>query len=200
MDKIRQLRDKAREWTDKNPLKTLSLVFAVAAILTVVAVTTIRGHEQTAAPPMVTVTTPGQGLTAPTVQQAAQAAGKHVTQADSRDLSGLASRATPTATWYAPTAAISDKKASELAKQDKADFVIKNTTEPQEIGGATVYNNNYYSIKQERKHDVKVGAVVADSTAYATVTYRNRQVEYTAGYAPQTGKVMAGVSVRVAQW
>ena len=110
----------------------------------------------------------------------------------------------PTVQYYTISQAAADSKARELAKSDGADKVIKTINEVPiegaESQAGNVIQNNYYAIQMQRKHDIKVGAAVIDSKAYATISYRNRDVTYEAYYNPATQKGGAGVAVTVAKW
>ena len=128
-----------------------------------------------------------------------------LTKADSRDLSHQVQRAVATHRYtyqyYTTTQEQADKTAQTLAKKDKADKVIKQTMEKPVAGSdQKVIENQYYAVNLNRKHDVKVGAATVDGTAYATVSYRNRDVEYTGMYSPAEKKAGAAVSVTVAKW
>jgi hypothetical protein len=124
---------------------------------------------------------------------------------DARDISHRIDTVTrtqpPTVQYFTVSQAAADSKAQEIAKADGADKVIKTAKEvPVEGSDKPVIQNDYYAITMNRKHDIKVGAAVIDSKAYASVSYRNRDVEYTAYYNPATQQGGAGISVTVAKW
>jgi hypothetical protein len=134
------------------------------------------------------------------------------TPADARDISRQINRAkdtqAPTYVYYTTTQAAADRQAQTFGEQSasgKPDKIIKTTTakEVKDENGKTageVIQNDYYAVNLNRKHDVKVGAAAVDGTAYATVSYRNRDVECTAYYNPATKQGGAGVAVTVAKW
>ena len=108
--------------------------------------------------------------------------------------------------FYTTTQTQSDKQAQQYAKEQKADKIIKESRE-QEIldeqgkpSGEKIIENSYYGISLERKHKIKAGAAMIDQDAYATLTYQNRDVDYTIYYSPDKQKAGAGVSVTLAKW
>jgi hypothetical protein len=141
-----------------------------------------------------------------TVLDAAQTNGKTISKQDASDITRLANRSASTEKAYAHSITtdetIADNTAKEIAKEKKADMIIKQTTDDKQASNdkINVQDNNYYVINQERKHDVKAGCAYVDNSAYATISYRNRQVEYTAMYNPSTHQAGAMVQVTVARW
>ena len=131
-----------------------------------------------------------------------------LTSSDARHISKGIERAkekAPTYHYYTYTQEAADKKAQDYAKLQKADKIIKTTTEKAVVDAETgkpdkVIENDYYAISLEKKHRIEVGAANIDCTSYVTLGYRNRDVAYTAYYSPTKGSVSAGVSVTVAKW
>ena len=131
------------------------------------------------------------------------------TKSDIKDISHQVTRVyekeTPEYRYYTTTVEAADKQAQAYAKQDKADKVLKTTTErviQNEKGepSGSIVENNYYSVNLNRKHDIKVGGAYMDDQAYASISYRNRDVEYTGYKAMDSDNFGAGVSVAVAKW
>lgn len=145
-----------------------------------------------------------------TTQEVRKALPPKTSEATIRDTTHQIQRAkevqVPKYQYYTATQEQSDKVAQNYAKKQKADTVVKNTTEKPvvnekgEATGQTVIENDYYAINLERKHKVKAGAAVVDKDVYATVSYQNRDVEYTAYYCPERKAVGAGVEVTIAKW
>jgi hypothetical protein len=107
--------------------------------------------------------------------------------------------------YYTYTQAAADKQAQEYAEKDKADKLVKETKEVEvknEETGETskVIENDYYAINLERKHRIKAGAAMIDKTAYISLGYQNRDVEYKIYYAPEKKEVGAGIEVTIAKW
>ena len=126
--------------------------------------------------------------------------------------------------YYTYSQKAADAIAEEYGKEQKADKIIKTTTEvpisePQKKPDTatstdnttnasnntqkpndTVIENNYYAISLERKHRISLGAAHIDSENYITTSYRNRDVEYTVFGAPENKTLGVGVSVTVAKW
>ena len=186
-----------RKWDSWGAKYKYYIVAAIVIAVVAAGIYTYQ-HSNTDTPPITTVpaTTPA------TLQQYFPAASK----ADVKDLSHQITRAkdtqAPTYVYYTTTQAAADKQAQEYAH---ADQIVKQTTakEVKDESGKTtgeVIQNDYYSINLARKHDVKIGAAAVDGTAYATVSYRNRDVEYTGYYNPATHQGGAGVAVTVAKW
>lgn len=104
--------------------------------------------------------------------------------------------------YYTINQQAADTKAQEIAKNQKADKVIKET-EVIPIEGVedkSVIENNYYGIHLERKHSISVGAAVIDREPYTNVKYRNRDIEYEVYYGVRNNEVGAGISYTVAKW
>ena len=129
---------------------------------------------------------------------------KNLTKADVADvtkrLNNVSQHNAPTMHYYTDTQQQADEVAQQQAKKDKADKIVKQTSEPQKVGDNTIYNNNYYAVNMNRKHDIKAGVAHIDNNNYVSVSYRNRDVEYTGYYEPTKKTVGVGVSVTVAKW
>lgn len=112
----------------------------------------------------------------------------------------------PTHTYVTYTQEAADAQAQRYAKKEKADKVIKQTSEKDIIDekgeptGQKTIQNDYYAINMNRKHDIKVGAAAVGGDMYATASYRNRDVQYEAFYSPKTKEVGGAVSLTVAKW
>ena len=152
------------------------------------------------------VTTETKTVLPSTVKTAFEYNGKTVSDSEAKDLSRQINRVgkkeLPAYHSITTDETIADNKATEIAKKQKADAVInqKSKNEKESNDKADVYDNNYYIVSSERKHDVKAGCAYVDNSAYATISYRNRQVEYTAMYNPSTHQAGAMVQVTVARW
>ena len=195
--------------------RELALGLAVIASMCVVSIVLYANHKKTAEeiPVITTVYSASDDkLTPYAVLDAAKANGKtisnnrQVSNNDANDITRLANRSASTEKPYAHSIttdeAVADNKAKEIAKNRKADMVIKQTAEDKQASNdkIQVHDNNYYVINQERKHAINVGVADVDNSAYATVSYRNRQVEYTAMYNPSTHQAGAMVQVTVSKW
>ena len=103
-----------------------------------------------------------------------------------------------------------DHQAQSYAKQQKADKVVKTSVTKQmpdiqnpdgsKTPGQQIVENDYYAINLNRKHDVKLGVAVIDSTAYIEASYRNREVECQIFYSPKKQAAGAGIKYTVAKW
>lgn len=124
--------------------------------------------------------------------------GKYEGKDDAADVSRLISHAVqqpPTAVYITTTQAAADTKAQQMAKADKADYVLKQPTNT-----ATQIQNNYYAIQQERKHKIAIGAADVNSKAYAAVSYTNRDTTITAYSKDMRGIDGASVMYTVVKW
>jgi len=105
----------------------------------------------------------------------------------------------PAQSWYAVSEPAADTKAQEIAKEQKADKVIKHTEEKQVEGSDNkVVAANYYGINLERKHRVKAGVAIINNEPYGIIAYQNRDIEYTA-YAGHDN-YGAGIQYTIAKW
>lgn len=101
--------------------------------------------------------------------------------------------------YYTTTDKQADAVAKDYSQKEKADAIIKQQ-DSQQVGNTTVYDNKYYAITNEKKHDIKLGAGVIDSALYTTITYRNRDIDYTALYSPKNNNIGVLVQATVARW
>lgn len=106
--------------------------------------------------------------------------------------------------FYSADQKAGDDQAKVFSKDHNSKDVIKQTSRTDvpaayNTPAATIYNNNYYAIQQQRKHDIKVGAVVIHDKAAAEISYRNRDIEYKV-FVDQQGAAGGGVSYTVAKW
>ena len=110
--------------------------------------------------------------------------------------------------YYTYSQESADAKAQEIGKEQKADKVIKESREVEVHGGKPgdtfdnapkVIENKYYGISLERKHRVKAGAAVINDEVYGSMSYQNRDLEYTV-FASQSGKYGGGIQYTIAKW
>ena len=139
------------------------------------------------------------------INQTAEKKAENMTRSDVKDISHrieyVERKEKPTTVFYADSQQEADKKAEMISKQENPkNVLVKETAKETETEKAKIYQNNYYSINMNRKHDIKVGAAMIDDTAYISATYRNRDVSYTGFYSPEKKTGGAGVSVTVAKW
>lgn len=101
-----------------------------------------------------------------------------------------------------------DDIAKQTAEHEGADYVVKQQdtapaiVAPTDDGKGqqtTVYNNTYYAVHQEKKHDIKAGVAVVDDKAAAVVTYRNRELSYSV-YTDGHKATGAAVQYTVCKW
>ena len=105
-----------------------------------------------------------------------------------------------------------DDIARKTAEHERADYVVKQrdtapaiVTPTDDSKGedkgqqTTVYNNTYYAVHQEKKHDIKAGVAVVDDKAAAVVTYRNRELSYSV-YTDGHKATGAAVQYTICKW
>lgn len=104
-----------------------------------------------------------------------------------------------------------DDIARKTAEHERADYVVKQRdTAPAIVAPTddskgnkgqqtTVYNNTYYAVHQEKKHDIKAGVAVVDDKAAAVVTYRNRELSYSV-YTDGHKATGAAVQYTICKW
>lgn len=105
-----------------------------------------------------------------------------------------------------------DDIAIKTAERERADYVVKQRdTAPAIVAPTddskgedkgqqtTVYNNTYYAVHQEKKHDIKAGVAVVDDKAAAVVTYRNRELSYSV-YTDGHKATGAAVQYTICKW
>ena len=83
-------------------------------------------------------------------------------------------------------------KAQDLAKTEKADFVLQEKTTP--------ITNSFYSVHAEKTHKIKTGASFIDSQAYIDVGYQQGKNEAIVHYSPATQKYGATYMRTIAEW
>lgn len=105
----------------------------------------------------------------------------------------------PTYEYYTETDMEADMVAKKYAKQEEKKKVVKTTEKLFTIDNKNVYQNKYYSIDTEKKHDIKVGIAYVYDTPYGTLSYRNRDVEYTLMYGGRN-KMGAAISYKLLEW
>lgn len=206
--------DKIKEWFKKlftflTNHKRLVVELLLITLFCVASIFLYANHKKAAEETPVIHTTysaPDTKLQPYAVLDAAKANNRQVSTSDVSDITRLANRSASTEKAYAHSIttdeAVADNQAKEIAKDRKADMIIKQTSEDTKASNDKInlQDNNYYIVQQTRKHSVSVGVADVDSEAYATVSYRNRQTEVTAYYSPQSGKTGAGVSYQIARW
>ena len=107
--------------------------------------------------------------------------------------------------YYTVTQEAADQQAQDYGKKEHVDKIVKTTREVEvkdEKGASTgqkIYENDYYGINLERKHKIKVGAIHVNDANYASLTYQNRDIEYSI-YGNQEGVKGGGVNVTIAKW
>ena len=133
------------------------------------------------------------------VQKAAPDMSRKEVERTTRIIERTATKEAPAQSWYAASEPAADSKAQEIAKEQKADKVIKHTEEKQVEGSDNkVVAANYYGINLERKHRVKAGVAIINNEPYGTIAYQNRDIEYTA-YAGHDN-YGAGIQYTIAKW
>ena len=104
-----------------------------------------------------------------------------------------------------------DDIARQTAAKEGADYVVKqHDTAPAIVATddskdkdkgqqTTVYNNTYYAVHQEKKHDIKAGVAVVDNKAAAVIMYRNREMSYSV-YTDGHRATGAAVQYTICKW
>lgn len=207
MGKVRTFTKKLFTFVSNHRELVIGLV--MVTFMCVVSVFIYANHKKTAeeTPVITTVySAPAAELAQDAVISAAKANSKTISNNDANDITRLANHSVSNEKAYVHSIttdeAVADNQAKEIAKNSKASMVIKQTAEDAKASNdkVNVHDNNYYVINQERKHAINVGVADVDNSAYATVSYRNRQVEYTAMYNPSTHQAGAMVQVTVSKW
>ena len=187
----------------------LVIGLAVIALILIACVFIYVNHKKTAEeiPVITTVYSASDDKLAPyIVLDAAKANNRQVSNNDANDIARLANRSESTEKAYAHSIttdeALADNQAQQIAKDRKADLIIKQTSTDKQASNdkIQVQDNNFYLVQQERKHSVSVGVADVDNDAYITASYRNRKTEVTGYYNPSTGKTGAGVSYQISRW
>lgn len=112
--------------------------------------------------------------------------GKYSGKDNAKEVSDLINKAVKkqaNATYFTNTQQEADSKAQALAKEDKADYLLKQTTKSADNKTADSNSNkqiqnNYYAISEEKKHSISVGATAVNGQTYATVAYTNDRLTY----------------------
>lgn len=78
----------------------------------------------------------------------------------------------PEIVYVTKTQKEADVEVDKIAKQDKADFLLKNTTN--DYGTIT---NKYYGVHMEKKHEIKLGITNIDHEIYASAGYQNKNMD-----------------------
>lgn len=139
-------------------------------------------------------------VTTQEVQKAAPEMSRHEAERTTRIIERTVEKSVPAQTWYSSSEPLADAKAQKVAKEDEADKVIKHVEEkPVEGSGQKVVEADYYGIHLERKHRIKMGAAVIDDEVYGSLSYQNRDLEYTV-FASQSGKYGGGIQYTIARW
>lgn len=173
----------------KNLVSQNKIHFIYGCIILVLIIGLVLQYKfsqtDTSTPPVATI----EDISPAGVAEGQAAVGKYTGAADAADVSQLIHKAQakqPTATYYTTTQAAADSKAQVMAKADKADYVLKETS-VSKVGDLAAENsatksgqveNNYYAITQERKHRLAAGVTGINGQAYATVAYTNDRLTY----------------------
>ena len=207
MEKIKEFAEKL--FTVVSSHRELVLGLAVVALILIASIILYANHKKSTETVPVIYTTysaPDTPLAPYAVLDAANANNRQVSNNDASDIARFVNRSVSTEKAFVHSIttdeAVADNQAKEIAKDSKADMVIKKTSEDRHASNEemAVQDNNYYIVNQERKHSVAVGVADVDSEAYVTASYRNRKTEVTGYYNPSTGKTGAGISYEVARW
>ena len=181
----------------------LVLELAVIALILIACVFIyVNNKKITEEIPVITTTTASNVL--PTdISTAFRTQGKSISSNNANQLTKIIERTTetkaPTYQYYTSTDSAADKVTQQQAKANKADVLVKQQ-DKKTVGDTTVVDNKYYAITNARKHSVSVGAADINNEAYATISYRNRDITYTGYYNPSTKDAGAGVSIQIASW
>lgn len=129
------------------------------------------------------------------VKQAQQLSNKYTSDSDTKEVVHSIEKAKekpPTVQYTTSSQEESDKKANYLSSKDKADYLLKETT-----NDSQTINNNYYAIKQEKKNRIGGGIAVINNDIYGTVHYqRDRlRVEAFKSITNPKGKNLDGAAV-----
>lgn len=169
----------------------------IALVLLIIAVCWL-GYEHFHKEPVPEIVNVPQ-VTRQEVQKAMPDMNRKEVERTTRIIERTATKEAPAQSWYAVSAPAADAKAQEIAKEQKADKVIKHTEE-KEVEGSDqkIVEADYYGIHLERKHRIKAGVAVINNEPYGTLSYQNRDIEYTA-YANHDN-YGAGIQYTVAKW
>jgi len=197
--------NKVKEWFIKNKVH-VSYCFVIFVILIAAGFSLYQVYEAKKIVPIQTI----QNTDKAAVIDAQKAVSKYSSDSDAADVSNLIQKAAAkpaTVVYYTSTQQEADKQAQTLAKTDKADYILKQTTTTKPVKSESVgaptdqeIQNNYYAISQERKHRISAGATVIDSKAYATLAYTNDRMTYEVHSKDLQGIDGASVLYTIAKW
>jgi len=105
------------------------------------------------------------------------ATGKFKSLNDAKEVSNLIQdrvKSTPNVVYMTNTQQDADKKANTIAKKEKADYVLKETTEKNESGKI---ENKYFGVTQEKNNQLVAGITATDKNVYLTVGYQRDKME-----------------------
>lgn len=201
MDKIKEFAKNLFAFCKAHFRLVVELV--VIALFCIASIVLYVNHKKaTETVPTIHTTTASNVL--PTdISTAFRTQGKSISSNNANQLTKIIERTTetkaPTYQYYTSTDSAADKVAQQQAKANKADVLVKQQ-DKKTVGDTTVVDNKYYAITNARKHSVSVGAADINNEAYATISYRNRDITYTGYYNPSTKDAGAGVSIQIASW
>ena len=183
--------------------RELVIGLAVIALIWIVGVFVYVSHKKTAEEIPTIHTTTASNVLPTDISTAFRTQGKSISSNNANQLTKIIERTTetkaPTYQYYTSTDSAADKVTQQQAKANKADVLVKQQ-DKKTVGDTTVVDNKYYAITNARKHSVSVGAADINNEAYATISYRNRDITYTGYYNPSTKDAGAGVSIQIASW
>lgn len=107
-------------------------------------------------------------------------------------------QSTPQKTFVTSTQKEADTQANTIAKNDKADAIVKQTQTTNSTSNGIV--NNYYGLHLTKQHEISVGVSVIESKTYLNVGYKNNKNQYIVQYSPASGKYGATYMRVVSQW
>ena len=199
LEKIKEvLRNKIKPCVIKNKVH---VIYGIVIFILLVVMVLVFQHKlvtKVENPPVTEIT----DTTPASVATGQAAVGKYTGADDAKDVSNLITKAVqsgPTAVFYTTTQKAADNEAQTLAKADKADYVLKQTTSTP-VKSAEQIQNNYYAIQQERKHRMAAGVTAIDGQAYATVSYTNDRLTYELHSKDMKGIDGASIMYTVKKW
>jgi hypothetical protein len=190
---------KFKEFIVKNKVHVIYIAVILLVVLGAYLILQNKLVSRNKIPEVTTI----EDTTPTSVASGQEAIGKYEGKTDAADVSHLIDKAVqqqPTAVYITTTQVAADSKAQQMAKADKADYILK---QPQTGGsktGLSQISNNYYAITQEKKHKISVGDADVDSKAYATIAYTNRDMTVTAYSKDMRGIDGASITYTVKKW
>lgn len=197
----------------------LMTIGILAGVLTFIAVSHFNNAKEKARTPE--IVTPAS-TTAADLKEYFPKESKSTLKDISSQIDKAHSNTLPEYKYYTYSQVVSDKIAQEYGKKQKADKIVKTTTEipimsnkndnnvENKADSNAVNNNNtaknkiiensYYAINLERKHRIIIGGAHINDKNYATIAYRNRDIEYTTYFEPNKNAYGFGASVTIAKW